>query len=67
MAASCRVDDKLSYKLNTSGMKMHYPGTSSPVVGERQQIEGRDSVLSGKLRESEQAKRVSRFLCAATI
>lgn len=27
-AASCRVDDKLSYKLNTSGMKMHYPGAS---------------------------------------
>lgn len=26
--ASCRVDDKLSYKLNTSGMKMHYPSVS---------------------------------------
>lgn len=28
--ASCRVDDKLSYKLNTSGMKMHYPGARPP-------------------------------------
>lgn len=27
-AASCRVDDKLSYKLNTSEMKMHYPSAS---------------------------------------
>lgn len=27
-AASCQVDDKLSYKLNTSGMKMHYPSAS---------------------------------------
>lgn len=27
-AVSCRVDDKLSYKLNTSEMKMHYPDAS---------------------------------------
>lgn len=27
-AASCRVDDNFRTKLNTSGMKMHYPSAS---------------------------------------
>jgi len=67
MAVSCRVDDKLSHKLNTSGMKMHYPATSC--VG-CQRIEGRDSIRKIKKdrdRRRERAKRISRFLCAAII
>lgn len=64
-AASCRVDDKLSYKLNTSGMKMHYP-SARPSRRRWTATKLKEDFGPGKLKGSERTKRVSRFLCAAT-